>query len=193
MHSSSAVEPLDVPMANGLPAMAEIYAEFATFVWRNLRRLGVPASHVEDAFQDVFLVIHRRLPDFEARSSLSTWIFGIVMRVAARQREQLRNRAQRFAPLPEALLETLGPSTSQSPFDELAQQQAADLIEWVLGELEEDKRTILVMVELEQMPVVEAAKVLNMNVNSAYTRLRLARRDLEAKLKRALGPAGGAA
>jgi len=173
--------------------VAEIYAEFGSFVWRNLRRLGIPEHHIEDAVQDVFLVIHRRLPEFEGRSSLRTWIFGIVMRVASRQREQLRSRAQRFAPLPDPVLETLSPSSAQDPFDRLVQQQAADLVEWVLGELPEDKRNILVMVELEQMPVVEVAKLLDLNVNSAYTRLRLARRDLEARLRRVLGSTGGAA
>ena len=192
--SSAAAEPrpTDMPAASDLPAVAEIYAEFGTFVWRNLRRLGIPESHIEDAVQDVFLVIHRRLPEFEARSSLRTWIFGIVMRVAAREREHLRNRAQRFAPVPSDTLEALAQPTGKDPFDRLVQQRAADLIELVLGELEEDKRNMLVMVELEEMPVVEVAQVLEINVNSAYTRLRLARRELEARLKRLLGGSKGA-
>jgi RNA polymerase sigma-70 factor (ECF subfamily) len=181
-----------VPAASDLPAVAEIYAEFGTFVWRNLRRLGIPETHIEDAVQDVFLVIHRRLPEFEGRSSLRTWIFGIVMRVAAREREHLRSHAQRFAPVPGDALETLAPATGKDPFDRLVQQRAADLIELVLGELEEDKRNMLVMVELEEIPVVEVAEVLEINVNSAYTRLRLARRELEARLKRVLGKSGGA-
>lgn len=180
-----------MPAANDLPAVAELYAEFGTFVWRNLRRLGIPETHVEDAVQDVFLVIHRRLPEFEGRSSLRTWIFGIVMRVAAREREHLRSRAQRFAPVPNDTLEALAEATGKDPFDRLVQQRAADLIELVLGELEEDQRNMLVMVELEEMPVVEVAQVLEINVNSAYTRLRLARRVLEAKLKRLLGGSKG--
>lgn len=192
--SSAAAEPrlTDMPAASDLPAVAEIYAEFGTFVWRNLRRLGIPETHIEDAVQDVFLVIHRRLPEFEGRSSLRTWIFGIVMRVAAREREHLRSHAQRFAPVPGDALETLVPATGKDPFDRLVQQRAADLIELVLGELEEDKRNMLVMVELEEIPVVEVAEVLEINVNSAYTRLRLARRELEARLKRVLGKSGGA-
>ncbi len=168
------------------PAVAEIYAEYAAFVWRNLRRLGVPESQVEDAVQDVFLVIHRRLEDFEARSSLRTWIFGIVMRVAARQREQLRHRAHRFSVVDTGTLDELNAAAGPDPFDQLVQRQAADLIERVLSELTEDKRNMLVMVELEQMPVVEVARVLDLNLNSAYTRLRHARHALEAGLKRAL-------
>jgi RNA polymerase sigma-70 factor (ECF subfamily) len=176
--------------APAVPALEEVYAEFAPFVWRNLRRLGVPADFIEDAVQDVFLVVHRRLPEFEARSSLQTWIFGIVLRVAARQREQLRNRGQRFMPACEGLLESVSSKGKDDPFDRLVQQRAADLLEWVLAELDEDKRTILVMVELEQMSVVECARVLDLNLNTTYTRLRLARRALEAKLKHALGDSG---
>ncbi len=175
------------PPAASVPAVAEIYAEYAGFVWRNLRRLGIPNEMIEDAVQDVFLVVHRRLPEFEARSSLRTWIFGIILRVAARHREQRVLRERRYTPVTQSLLEGLSQPTSQDPFDDLVQQRAADLIEWVLSELEEDKRDILVMVELEQMPVVEVAKVLNINLNTAYTRLRLARRAMEAKLRDALG------
>ncbi len=175
--------------AAGVPAVADIYAEYASFVWRNLRRLGIPNEMIEDAVQDVFLVVHRRLPEFEARSSLRTWIFGIILRVASRHREQRALRERRYTPATQSLLEGLSQSTSQDPFDDLVQQRAADLIEWVLSELEEDKRNILVMVELEQMPVVEVARVLNVNVNTAYTRLRLARRAMEAKLKQVLGDA----
>ena len=179
------------PAPAGVPAAAEIYEESGPFIWRNLRRLGVPPDQIEDAVQDVFLVIHCQLPEFEARSSLRTWIFGIVIRVAARYREQLRNRKQRYLPVPPSLLEALSPATTnQGPFDQLFEQQAAELIGWALAELDEEKRTMLIMVELEQMSVVDAAKVLNINVNSAYTRLRLARRALEAKLTPLLGESG---
>ena len=60
------------------------------------------------------------------------------------------------------------------------------MIEHVLGEMTEDKRNILVMVELEQMPVVEVARALDLNLNAAYSRLRHARHALEAGLKRVL-------
>jgi RNA polymerase sigma-70 factor (ECF subfamily) len=189
LSQSSRLEQQPLPAATGL-AVGEIYAEYAPFVWRNLRRLGVPESAVEDAVQDVFLVIHRRLHEFEARSSLRTWIFGIVMRVAARQREQLKSRQMRYTPATDGLLETLSTATTQGPYDLLVQRQAADLIYWVLDELDEEKRTIVVMVELEQMPVVEVAKVLNINLNTAYTRLRLARRALQAKLQQVVGESG---
>jgi len=171
------------------PTVGEIYAEHAKFVWRNLRRLGVPATGIEDAVQDVFLVIHRQLPEFAGRSSLRTWIFGIVLRVASRQRERLRNNQQRYTSMPGEALDVIT-ANEQGPLDLLIERQAADLVYGVLDEMDEEKRTILVMVELEQMSVVEAAEVLEIKLNTAYTRLRLARIALEANLKRALGESG---
>lgn len=195
MQESRLAEPghleRDRPVTAAVPGVAEIYGEYAAFVWRNLRRLGVPQASIEDAVQDVFLVVHRRLHEFEGRSSLQTWLFGIVMRVAARQREQHRSRAQRFSKVPDSVLEVLSSTTGPDAFDQVLLHQAADLLEWVLAELDEDKRSILIMVELEQMPVVEVAKVLDLNINSAYTRLRLARQAFDVKLERALGSAEG--
>jgi len=172
--------------SSGASTVAEIYAEYAKFVWRNLRRLGVPAGAVEDAVQDVFLVIHRQLPEFAGRSSLRTWIFGIVLRVASRQRERHRNNQHRFPLVAGEFLDVIR-ANDQGPLDLLIKRRAADLVYEVLGEMDEEKRTMLIMVELEQMSVVEAAEVQGIKLNTAYTRLRLARHDLEARIGRAVG------
>ncbi len=65
-----------------LPDFGAVYEEYFDFVWRTLRRYGVPEAAMDDAIQDAFLVVHSRLPTFEGRSSLRTWIFGIARRVA---------------------------------------------------------------------------------------------------------------
>ena len=67
----------------GLPDLAEIFRQYAPFAWRALRRLGVPDADVEDVCQEVFVVVHRKLGDFEGRSSLKTWIYGICPRTAS--------------------------------------------------------------------------------------------------------------
>lgn len=168
------------------PAFAEVYREFATVVWRNLRRLGVPEPLIEDAVQDVFLVIHRRLSEFEGRSSMRTWIFGIVLRVASRHRQRARDDAERASPVPSALLEALQAPSGHGPHELLVQRQASELLQQVLAELEEDKRAMLVMVDLEQTTVIEAAEALEININTAYSRLRAARRAFEELLERRL-------
>src|SRR6185436_2589400 len=82
------------PLGEGATAklsFEEIYEEHLAFVWRSLRRLGVREAGLDDAVQEVFLVAYRRLPAFEGRSSLKTWMFGIVLRVA----RTFRRTAQR--------------------------------------------------------------------------------------------------
>jgi len=69
-----------------------IYRSHGAFVWRNLRRLGIPENMVEDVLQDVFMVVHRRLPEFAGRSSLKTWLFGIVLRVVKTHRRSQKRR-----------------------------------------------------------------------------------------------------
>ncbi|NJL96066.1 MAG: TIR domain-containing protein, partial [Anaerolineae bacterium] len=80
------------------PRFDAVYDEYFEFAWRSLRRLGVPTEALDDAVQDLFLVVHRRLDSFEGRSSLRTWIFGIALRVAAPTVE--RGPARRPTPPP---------------------------------------------------------------------------------------------
>ena len=171
------------------PAFAEVYESCAKLVWRNLRRLGVPEPALEDAAQDVFLVVHRRLPEFEGRSSLRTWIFGIVLRVAARHRRKARGVAVREAPIPNELGQALSAPAHEGPFERTLHRQATELLHRVLERLDDERRALLVMVDLEQTSVAEAAEALEINLNTAYSRLRAARRAFEVELQTLLGEA----
>jgi RNA polymerase sigma-70 factor (ECF subfamily) len=168
------------------PAFAEVYESCAKLVWRNLRRLGVPEAALEDAAQDVFLVVHRRLPEFEGRSSLRTWIFGIVLRVAARHRRKARGVAVREAAIPTELAEALSAPGQDNPYERALQRQASAFMQRVLDLLDDERRALLIMVDLEQTSVSEAAEALDLNLNTAYSRLRAARRAFEAELGRQL-------
>jgi RNA polymerase sigma-70 factor, ECF subfamily len=174
-----------LPEAGAIASVAELYAEHAKFVWRNLQRLGIPPDHIEDAVQDVFLAAQQALRDFEGRSSVRTWLFAIMARIAARRCERIRVKNQRFRPLSPELLDTLVES-GHGPLDLLLQRQAIELGHRLLSELDYDKRTILVMVELEQMSVVEAAEALDINLNTAHSRLRAGRRLLAERLRESL-------
>src|SRR5262245_39607962 len=68
----------------------EVYDEHIDFVWRSLRLLGVADAQLDDAIQDVFVVVHRKLDTFEGRASIRTWIFGIALRVARMHRVRQR-------------------------------------------------------------------------------------------------------
>lgn len=157
------------------PGLPEIYAAHADFVFRNLRRLGVHESLIDDAVQDVFLVVHRRLGDFEARAQVTTWLFGIVLRVAQSYRRSAMRRRARLSDAPSAEVEQIPMTAAESPAETLERREASALLHRLLEELDDDKRAMLVCVELEQLTVPEAAESLGLNLNTAYGRLRAAR------------------
>ncbi len=168
------------PAVRDAPPMqlAEIYAEHFDFVWRSVRRLGVPESSVDDAVQDVFVVVHRRLCEFEGRASMKTWLFAIVRRVVRDHRPSTR-RALAEAGTLEGL-----PDTASGPLECAAQAEAVRLLYRLLDELDAEKREVFVLVDLEQMTAPEAAEAVGANVNTVYARLRAARRDLDAAMAR---------
>jgi RNA polymerase sigma-70 factor (ECF subfamily) len=137
--------------------------------------------------QDVFLVLHRRWADFEHQSSLRTWIYGISLRVASDHTRRARRERARWSPeVPE--LE----SPAESPDRIYQQREAARLLQAALGQLDDKEREMLVLVELEERSVVEAADSLGINLNTAYSRLRRARQSFEKALRVADSKLGSA-
>jgi RNA polymerase sigma-70 factor (ECF subfamily) len=155
-----------------------IYEEHARFVWRSLSRLGVAEPQLSDAMQEVFLVVHRRLGEFEHRSSLRTWLFGVVLRVASQARRQGRRRV--LEPLQADFVD----ATADSPYDDAARAEAARTLYRLLDELSPDQRAVFVLVELEQMTLPDAADAVSANLHTAASRLKAARRKFEAAVKR---------
>jgi RNA polymerase sigma-70 factor (ECF subfamily) len=153
------------------PSCAELYEEYFDFVWRNAARLGVPEGVREDLVHDVFVVVHRKLAEFEGRSSARTWLYGILTRVVLEHR---RNHRLRFAKEAEAAADR-ELVTSERVTEDLARKEATDIVDAILQQMDEDKRTIFVLVELEELSVAEAARGLAINLNTAHARLRAAR------------------
>jgi len=150
------------------------------FVWRSLARLGVREEQLADATQDVFVVVHRRLADFEQRSSLKTWIFGIALRVASTVRRSHRR-------VVEPLSEDLVDQRAEAPFEAAVRSEAVGLLYRALGELTDDQRAMFILVELEQMSVPEAAAAVNANLHTATSRLKTARRRFDEAVQRRRG------
>jgi RNA polymerase sigma-70 factor (ECF subfamily) len=157
-----------------------IYHAHFSIVWRGLRRLGVPECSIEDAVQDVFLIVHRRSADFEGRSSLRTWIYGIVVRVAKEYRRAEARHALRVERLAASLSEEQ--ETAATPAEELERREANRLLHAVLATLADEEREVLVLVELEQLPVREAATALGIQLRTCQRRIRAARAVFETKL-----------
>jgi RNA polymerase sigma-70 factor (ECF subfamily) len=163
----------------------QLFDTHLPFVWRNLRRLGVPAAQVEDAAQDVFLVVHRRWATWNPElSTVETWLFGIVLRVASNYRRAQQRRLMWF--LPAASRETVPdvPALADGPAEILAKREAAALFERTLAELDESKREVFLLVDVEQLAVPEAAAAIGINLNTAYWRLRRARLAFRRALAR---------
>jgi RNA polymerase sigma-70 factor (ECF subfamily) len=156
------------------PDSAEFGAIYATHfraVWRTLARLGVHPAFLDDATQEVFIVAWRRFGEFEGRSTHRTWLLGIALRVAADARKKQR-------PMEEVSvqLEAMAPS----PERVTAAREVTKRIEGLLRELNDERREVLVLVDLEGYSMPEVAEATQVNVNTLYTRLRAARADFEA-------------
>lgn len=163
-----------------VPRFDDVYEQTFDFAWRSARRLGVGAPSIDDVVQDTFVVVHRRLAEFEGRSSLKTWVFGILLRVVSDHRRSLRRKGG----LSELPHEDLLPSSEASPAETLERTQAAALVNRLLDELDDDKRAVFVLAELEEVPAPEIAEVLGVPTNTVYSRLRAAREAFDKALVR---------
>lgn len=166
-----------------LPEFDAIYDAHFDFVWRTARRLGVPESAADDVVQDTFVVLHRRLGEYDGETPLRRWLMGIVTRVVADHRRRYRRKDAACVPHPEESERALA-SNAPEPSAEAEQAEAVRLLDALLAELDEDKREVLVLAQLEEMTVPEIAELLDANVNTVYARLRAARRDFDAAYAR---------
>lgn len=157
-----------------------VYQAHATFVWRMVLRLGVPHAVAEDVMQDVFLVVYRRLPEFEERTSVRAWLSAIAIRVVRAHRRTARRKgptSEGHAPVVDP--DTLADARTRTAVDLVHQGEAVRELYAVLSLMKEERREALVLAELEQLTAPEIAKALQVNVNTVYWRLRRARKEFE--------------
>lgn len=158
-------------------ALSEVYRVHVDFVWRVVRRLGVPDGAVDDVVHDVFLVVQRRLEDYDARYSMRSWLVGIARRVAKdyfRGRERTNARL-RLVPQP-----VIAPT----PEEVAERTQAADFVRRFLDALELDQRMVFMLADVEGMTAPEIAQALRVKLPTVYSRLRLAREKFERAVAR---------
>lgn len=164
-------------------AFRDIFSEHAPHVWRALRRLGVREADVPDVAQEVFVVVHRKLPEFEGRSTLKTWIYGICVRTASDYRR--RAHVRREEPTDRA---DEGRRSAPQLAD-LERQEARALLDAALDALDEDKRAVFVLYEIEELDMPHVAEALGCPQKTAYSRLYAARKQVEAFVRRRVGGA----
>lgn len=178
--ASADERPADMPAPTSsievVTTFDDLYDKHLSFVWRVLRALGVSREVLDDAVQDVFLVVHRRLDSFDRSSKATSWLFGIALRVA---------RGYRRRPPPGDDLSTVENALrdgSPSPLEQIARSEKLALLERVLDSLDDKKRIVFVSMEIEQMSAEEVATMLGINVNTVYSRRRLARLEFDRLL-----------
>jgi RNA polymerase sigma-70 factor (ECF subfamily) len=161
-----------------LPVFEEIFDEYGPFVWRVLGRLGVWPPDVPDVCQEVFVVVYRRLDDYDGRASLRSWLYGICARVAADHRRRRASRRERVEdPLPE-------PAIAPHQEGDVEARRAEAFLHTTLAALDEEKRAVFVLYELEEFSMTEVVAALGCPLQTAYSRLYAARRSVTQAFRR---------
>lgn len=153
-----------------IPRLEQVYREHADYVWRLLRSLGVHEAHQEDAFHEVFLVVHRRLAQFDRRASLQTWLFGITRNVVLHHRRSHARHLRRLTVAPP-------PSAGPEPDDVVAQHEAEAIVDKFLDTLGDEHRVTFILADIEGLRMPEIAEHLGVNLNTLYSRLYSARKQ----------------
>jgi len=168
--------------------VAVIYAEHAQFLWKSLYRMGIPEADLADLLQEVLLVVHRRLDSYDRSCRLTTWLFGICLRVAATARRGRRRRRE----------EPMDPNVRghilvepNDPEQNVLARDARRRLDAALDSLEPEKRAVLVMFELEGMACAEIGELLGVPKGTVFSRLSSARQAFLAALQRLEKREGG--
>lgn len=157
------------------PTFTDIYGAQVRWVWRALWRLGVPERDLEDVAHDVFVVVHKKLADYDPRRPLRPWLFGICFRTALdRRRKHATFREEPTAAAAQAAADAVDVDTVDG-FALVHRQQQQALVQAALSTLPLEQRAILVLHELEGVAVADCVHVLEAPLNTLYSRLRLAR------------------
>jgi RNA polymerase sigma-70 factor, ECF subfamily len=146
------------------------------YIYRTLQRLGTSPSEVEDLAQDLFLALRRSWTQYDPKRPLKPYLFGIAFRIAAAHHRKSR-REVAFGAID---IDDGGPN----PDDVLQTEQARALVLAALERIPMPRRAVLVMRDLDDIPVDEIAAALAIPLFTAYSRLRKARRELEAAVRR---------
>lgn len=165
--------------------LREIFDAHFDYVWTTLRRLGVRDSDLEDVAHEVFIKVHARLTDYDRSRPIRPWLFGFAFRVAADHQRLARHRVEVLGLTSEPV------DAARRPDQQMEADDERRLVEAALECVEMERRAVLLMHDADDVPIPEVARALEINVNTAYSRLRLARRDLAEAIERLRSKEGG--
>ena len=163
-------------------SLRELFEAHAPYVWNTFRRLGAHASDLEDLTHDLFLEVGRHLADYDSSRPIRPWLFGFAFRLASEQRRRAYRRHEAQG---EDLREIA--DGAALPDEQLAADQDRRLVVRALEAVEMDRRAVFVLYEIDGETMNDIAESLGIPVNTAYSRLRLARGEFAAAVKRLRG------
>jgi RNA polymerase sigma-70 factor, ECF subfamily len=163
---------------------ADVYREYFDFVWRSAQGLGTRPASLEDVVQEIFVVVHRRLAEFEGRSTVRTWLSRIVLNVVRHHRRSLSRKSPHELSREEPRDPDALPSRGHDPFERAVLSEGTRLVQQVLETLGDEKREMIVLADIEGLAVPEIAEALGLKLNTAYSRLRLARKAFDEAVAR---------
>jgi RNA polymerase sigma-70 factor (ECF subfamily) len=162
-----------------LPTFRAIFDDELDYVWSSLRRLGVREADLLDQAQEVFVVVHSLFDDYDPTLPIRPWLFAIAFRVASRYRSLARNVREVLHDQP------IEPVDRAPQADQLLEtEQARELLMEAIQGIDLPRRAVFILSEIEERPMAEIADSLHIPVNTAYSRLRLARQDFAAAVVR---------
>jgi RNA polymerase sigma-70 factor (ECF subfamily) len=171
-----------------------VYGSQRDFVWLTLQRMGVRRPDLEDVFQDVFMIVHKRLDSYRPDAKLSAWLYGICLRCVARHRRRAFRRRERPEGLDELEAQSGGPtpwhSAAPGPDERLDERERQARLERILDTLDPEHRAMVVMYEIEELSCARISALTGVPVGTVHSRLHHARRKL-AEAARRLEARGG--
>jgi RNA polymerase sigma-70 factor (ECF subfamily) len=171
-QASASVRPAAAPLAS----FRALFDREISYVWCSLRRLGVPDKDREDLANEVFFRVYQRLHEYDPARPLRPWLFAFSVRVASEHRRRASNRFEELGGGDDAALDAIAPPTPNA--------EDAELVSAALERLDMDKRAVLVLHDLDGNTVPEIALALDIPEGTAYSRLRAAREQITATLRR---------
>jgi RNA polymerase sigma-70 factor (ECF subfamily) len=165
-------------VAGALPTLRELFTMHAAYVWNTLRRFGVPACDLEDVTHDVFLQIHRHFAEYDPHRPVRPWLVAFAYRAASQHRRRAHRRRETQGE-PDAAAHPGAP-----PDEQLAADDDRRLVAAALSGIGLERRAVFVLYELDGIAMDDIAGSLGIPVNTAYSRLRIARGEFASAVKR---------
>lgn len=149
------------------------------YVWHSVRRLGVREADCDDVANEIFVRVHKQFDQYDPTRASRPWLFAFCARVASDYRRLARHKRESTFESDATIV-----ATTSDPEQDALRREAGSVVLAALDVLDDDRRQVFVLHEMDELPIPEVARVLQIPVGTAYTRLRAARQEFTAAARR---------